>query len=84
MVFPPILNLDDYYRAKVGKSYHLEVINPDEERFLLSTAFEHMSGAEPGSMVGERVEFIVEGKAVVEYGEARKVWEEYQRREKAT
>ncbi|KAK3072934.1 hypothetical protein LTR53_005933 [Teratosphaeriaceae sp. CCFEE 6253] len=77
MHFPPVLTLEDFYRAKVGHAYHVEVIVPDERRFLLASAFEHMGGVQPGAVVGERVEFIVGGKAVVEFGKAKGVWEGY-------
>jgi hypothetical protein len=65
MVFPAIVTLDDYYRPKVGKKYHLEVISPDEKRFLLDEALKHLQGVEPGAVDGDRVEVIVDGKAVV-------------------
>ena len=69
MVFPAIVTLDDYYRSKVGKKYRLEVISPDEKRFLLDEALKHLQGVEPGAVDGDRVEVIVNGKAVVSVGE---------------
>lgn len=81
MVFPPILTLDDYYAAKVGKRYHVEVICPDEHKFLLSTALEHLQGVEPGAVTGKRVEFIVNGRARVESAWWTDAWEYWQDRE---
>lgn len=69
MVFPAIVTIEDYYRPKVGKKYHLEVISPDEKRFLLDEALRHLQGVEPGAVDGYRVEVIVDGKAVVGVGE---------------
>ena len=65
MVFPAIVTIEDYYRPKVGKKYHVEVIMPDEKRFLLDEALKHLQGIEPGAVDGDRVELIVDGKAVV-------------------
>jgi hypothetical protein len=65
MVFPAVVTLDDYYRPKIGKKYHLEVISPDEKRFLLDEALKHLQGVEPGAVDGDRVELIVDGRAVV-------------------
>lgn len=77
MVFPLIVTLDDYYRVKVGKAYHVQVIAPDEKRFLLDEALKHLKGVEPGAVEGERVEFIVDGEAVVDVGEWGEVFERY-------
>jgi hypothetical protein len=77
MVFPPIVTLDDYYRAKTGKAYHLAVILPDENRFLLNEALKILQSVEPGAVTGDRVELIVDGKAIVDVGEWEKVFDEY-------
>lgn len=53
---------------------------PDERRFLLDEALEHMLVLEPGSVGGERVEFVVDGKPVVEGFEwAREKWRKVER-----
>ena len=78
MVFPPIDTLDDYYRIKTGKAYHLAVILPDEKRFLLDEALRIFQSVEPGAVTGERVELIVDGKAVVDFGEWQEVFDEYE------
>jgi hypothetical protein len=75
MVFPPIVTIDDYYRAKTGKAYHLAVILPDERRFLLDEALKSLQSVEPGAVVGDRVELIVHGKAVVDVGEWQGVFD---------
>lgn len=77
MVFPPIVTLDDYYRAKTGKAYHLAVILPDEKRFLLDEALKILQGVEPGAVEGDRVELIVNGKAIVDIGEWQQVFHSY-------
>jgi hypothetical protein len=77
MIFPPIVTLDDYYRAKTGKAYHLAVILPDEKRFLLDEALKILQSVEPGAVTGDRVELIVDGNAVVDVGKWQKVFDEY-------
>jgi len=76
MVFPAVETIEDYYRPKVGKQYHLQVILPDERRFLLDEALKHLQGVEPGAVSGERVEFIVGGVARVGVGGWWGVWGE--------
>lgn len=76
MVFPPLVTLEDYYRPKVGKAYHFDVISPDEKRFLLDEALKHLQGVEPGAVEGDRVELIVEGKSMVDVGEWQRVFDE--------
>jgi hypothetical protein len=77
MVFPPIITIDDYYRAKTGKAYHLAVILPDERRFLLDEALKSLQGVEPGAVDGDRVELIVDGRAVVDVGEWQSVFDRF-------
>jgi hypothetical protein len=77
MVFPPIITIDDYYRVKTGKAYHLAVILPDERRFLLDEALKSLQGVEPGAVDGDRVELIVDGKAVVDVGEWQEVFDKF-------
>jgi len=76
MAFPPVITIDDLYRAKVGKEYHVNVILPDERRFLVSEALEHIVGVEAGAITGTRVEFIVDGKPIVDYAEWQRTWVE--------
>jgi len=77
MVFPPIVTIDDYYRAKIGKAYHLAVILPDEKRFLLDQALKSLQSVEPGAVMGDRVELIVDGKAIVDMGKWQEVFDRY-------
>lgn len=77
MVFPPIVTIDDYYRAKTGKAYHLAVILPDEKRFLLDDALKILRSVESGAVTGDRVELIVDGKAAVNVGKWQEVFDEY-------
>jgi hypothetical protein len=78
MVFPPIVTIDDYYRAKTGKAYHLAVILPDERRFLLDEALKILQGVEPGTVMGDRIELIIDGKAVVDVGEWQGVFDGFE------
>jgi len=78
MAFPPVVTIDDIYRAKVGKEYHVHVLIPDEKRFLVSEALEHIKFVEPGAVEGERIEFIVDGKPLVEYAEWQVEWKKVQ------
>lgn len=68
MLFPPVVTIDDFYRPKVGKTYHVQVLLPDERRFLLDEALNHLQGVPSGSVTGEIVEFIVDGAPVVDLG----------------
>lgn len=77
IVFPPIVILDDYYRAKTGKAFHLAVITPDEKQFLLNEALNILQGVEPNAVTENRVELIVDGRVVVDVGEWQKVFVEY-------
>lgn len=67
----------------LAKQYHQDVILPDERRFLFDEALKHMELLEPGSVSGDRVEFIVNGKTVLEEGKwswARQEWNACKRR----
>jgi hypothetical protein len=77
MVFPPVVTIDDYYRAKTGKAYHLAVILPDERRFLLDEALKSLQGVEPGAVVGDRVKLIVDGRAAVNVGKWQGVFDKF-------
>lgn len=65
--------------------YYLNVILPDERRFLVSEAKQHMKVVPLGSIVGDRKVFIDGMKSIVDNREAQdaqrealKVWREYQ------
>ncbi|KAK5116898.1 hypothetical protein LTR62_006619 [Meristemomyces frigidus] len=76
---PPRMGLEDMDKAQ---RYYSEVILPDERMTFLTEALQHMTNVGPGSVTGERVEFIVDGKMVVEYEEWKAVFEKYQKEEK--
>lgn len=67
---------EDRAGVRLGIQYYESVILVDERRFLYSEAKKHMVVVDPGSVVGERVEFIVDGRPTVAFGEWIKVWEE--------
>lgn len=56
----------------------MAVILPDEKRFLLDEALKIFQSVEPGAVTGDRVELIVDGKAVVDFGEWQEVFDEYE------
>jgi hypothetical protein len=51
------------------------VILPDERRFLLDDALKILQGVEPGAVVGDRIELIIDGRAVVDVGEWQGVFD---------
>jgi len=68
---------------KWKEDYYKEVILPDERRFLVSEALEHIYRVGPGSVKGERKVVIGEGKCLIDVGEeVWKVWREYEERGK--
>lgn len=75
VVFSPFLSVDDQ-RPRVGQDYYAQVMIPDERIFLLTEALNHLRTVEPGVVTGERVEFIVDGKACVEFEEWQMLWED--------
>ncbi len=58
--------------------YYENVILPDERRILFSEAMAHLKMVEAGSVVGDSIEFIVDGKPTVAFEEWRQRWEECQ------
>ena len=81
MIFPPGCSGESARESGLGKEYSREVIVPDEKRFLVSEATEHMKVVGLGSVEGERIEFIVDGRPTVEHAEWQKLWEDYQSRD---
>ncbi|KFY07730.1 hypothetical protein V492_06886 [Pseudogymnoascus sp. VKM F-4246] len=66
---------------KWKQDYYREVILPDERRFLVSEALDHIYRVKPQTVTGERRVVIQEGKPLVEVGEeVWKIWREYERR----
>ncbi len=65
-------------------AYYQEVILPDERRFLVSEALEHIRRFPPQTVKGERKVVIEGGKCLVEVSEAVwRVWREYEGRGEA-
>jgi hypothetical protein len=63
--------------------YYREVILPDERRFLVSDALDHIFRVSPGSVKGERKVIIEEGECLIEVGDdIWRVWREYEDRAK--
>ena len=66
---------------KWKQDYYREVILPDERRFLVSEALDHIFRVAPGTVRGRRRVVIEEGKPLVEVGEeVWRVWREYEAR----
>ncbi|EME77756.1 uncharacterized protein MYCFIDRAFT_179249 [Pseudocercospora fijiensis CIRAD86] len=64
----------------VREEYHSAVILADERRFLKNEALKHGRSVAPGSVKGERIEFIVNGQPVVadpSWREWRDLWQTY-------
>ncbi|KAK3654669.1 hypothetical protein LTR56_003942 [Elasticomyces elasticus] len=68
----------DLANVDEGQDFYSKVILPDERKLFLTEARNHMEIVDAGSVVGDRVEFIVDGKALVEYEEWKKVWNEHE------
>lgn len=64
----------------IREEYHPKVILADERRFLKDEALKHGKPVEPGTVIGERIEFIVDGRPVVSdssWQEWRALWQTY-------
>jgi hypothetical protein len=68
----------DWTPSPHSVAYHARVIVPDEKRFLVSEALEHILRVDEGTVLGERRVIIEGGRAVVEVDpEAVKRWKEF-------
>ena len=65
---------------KFDGKYYETIILVDERRFLLSEARAHLQVVDAGSVVGDRVEFLVDGKAVVDFKTWTQRWEDCEKR----
>jgi len=66
---------------KWKQAYYQEVILPDERRFLVSEALEHIARVPPGTVKGETKVVIQDGKSLIEVSdEVWRVWREYEAR----
>jgi hypothetical protein len=61
---------------KLSGPYYETVILPDEKRILFDEALKHMVVVDVGSVVGDRVDFIVDGRPTVAFEEWMKLWNE--------
>ena len=67
----------DQLGTALGQSYYENVILPDERRLFYDEASKHMTVVEPGSVTGERYEYIVEGKAIIDFEQWKGLWNEW-------
>lgn len=68
---------------KWKEDYYQEIILPDERRFLVNEALDHIVRVPPGTVKGERKVVIGEGKCLIEVSEEIwGVWREYEGRGK--
>jgi len=66
---------------KWKEEYYKEVILPDERRFLISEALNHITRVGPGTIKGETKVVIGDGKCLIDIpNEVWKVWREYEAR----
>ncbi|KAK5171216.1 uncharacterized protein LTR77_004360 [Saxophila tyrrhenica] len=81
----PDVNLQEYdaaaemvFEGEPGFAgrYYENVVLADERRILFSEAREHLRLVDPGSVVGDRIEFIVDGRPTVAFGEWKRHWED--------
>lgn len=65
----------DFETMTNASTYFSEIILPDERRVFVDEARKHMKAVPAGAVKGSWVEFIVDGKAVVDFEKAREAWE---------
>lgn len=64
---------------KWKQAYYQEIILPDERRFLVSEALEHIARVPPGTVKGETKVVIRDGKCEIEVSEeVWRVWRSYE------
>ncbi|KAF7196142.1 hypothetical protein HII31_02543 [Pseudocercospora fuligena] len=64
----------------IREEYYSKVILADERRFLQDEALKHGNPLEPGTVIGERIELIVDGRPIVSdssWQEWRDLWQTY-------
>lgn len=66
----------DAASPQLSGPYYENVILTDERRFLYSEATKHMVVVDAGSVVGDRVVFIADGRPTVAFEEWADLWEE--------
>lgn len=59
-------------------SYYVNVILPDERRFLVSEAKDHVLGVAAGTVEGDRRVIIENGKALIGCEKETAVWQEWE------
>lgn len=65
-------------KADASNLYYLNVILPDERRFLVSEAKMHIKRVDFGTVTGDRKVIIENGKAMVDCNkEVVKLWNQY-------
>jgi hypothetical protein len=64
----------DFKSTAKSDDYYQKVILPDERAFLMSEALQHLRWMDPGTVVGDKVVIIEDGKAMIDCEETMGVW----------
>jgi hypothetical protein len=67
----------DFKSTIKSNDYYQKVILPDERAFLLSEALDHLRRVDGGTIVGDKVVIIQDGKAMIDFEEDMKTWKEW-------
>lgn len=69
---------DDKIMAAFTDPYYINVILPDERRFLVSEAKEHLLSVASGTIEGDRRIIIENGKALIGCANEMAIWQEWE------
>ena len=67
----------DFKSTVKSNDYYQKVILQDERAFLLSEALQHIRRVDSGTVVGNKVVIIQDGKAMINCEEDMKIWREW-------
>jgi hypothetical protein len=67
----------DFKSTAKSNDYYQKVILQDEETFLLSKALQHIRRVDSGTVVGNKVVIIQDGKVMIDCEEDMKIWREW-------
>jgi hypothetical protein len=67
----------DFRSTVKSNDYYQKVILPDERAFLLSEALQHIRRVDSGTVVGDNLVIIQDGKAMINCEEDMRIWREW-------
>ncbi|KAK5196697.1 hypothetical protein LTR99_005489 [Exophiala xenobiotica] len=67
----------DFKSTAKSDDYYQKVILPDERAFLMSEALQHLRWMDPGTVVGDKVVIIEDGKAMIDCEETMGIWKDW-------